>query len=162
MTISNDSLDPSEATTELSFGNTPERVFPGDHDVVHGQHLYRPDGNEIELYRFEIPDGPAGLFTAEIIAERLADSSLLDSYLTVYRENADGSRVRIAQNDDYFSEDSFIELELASGTYFVGVTSTGNENYNPHRVDSGAGGTSQGKYELRLNFRPDVSKSMMD
>ncbi len=31
-----------------------ERVFPGNHDIVHGQFILRPEGKDIDLYRFAI------------------------------------------------------------------------------------------------------------
>ncbi|HBL42253.1 MAG TPA: hypothetical protein DDZ90_02525, partial [Planctomycetaceae bacterium] len=85
---------------------------------------------------------------AEVFAERLEDTSLLNSILTLFDEDHNV----IARNDDYFSNDSFLELNLAAGTYFIGVTSTGNDNYNPEIENSGDNGTTDGKYELRLNF----------
>ena len=143
----------------LTFGTGAEPVFPGDQDIVHGQHLFRPDGNDIDLYRFTL--GDTGLFTAETIAERQANSSLLDSVLRLYRETDDG-RDLIAQNDDYFSNDSFLEMELGPGTYYLGVSSTGNDQYDPTIENSGAGGTSQGPYDLRMGFRPDIDQSIVD
>jgi hypothetical protein len=150
---------------QLAFVSSVEAIFPGDNDVVHGRHLHRPDSNDVDLYRVEIPAGSAGLFTGEIVAERLDNSSLLDSNLTVYQEIDDGgmlTREKIAQNDDYFSEDSFIELDLEPGVYFIGVSSTGNDQYDPNVEDSGIGGTSRGDYDLRLNFRADVNQAIMD
>ena len=150
---------------DLEFDNIPESIFPGDHDIVHGQHLHRPDSNDVDLYRVEIADGAQGLFSAEVIAERLDNSSLLDSVITVYQEvdvNGDIQLEKLAQNDDYFSEDSFVELELEAGVYFVGVSSTGNDQYNPLVSDSSVGGTSQGEYDLRLNFRANVLQALVD
>ena len=107
--------------------------FPGDHDEVHLNHLHRPESRDIDLYEFTLAE--KGLFTAETIAERLRDFNednlVLNSALTVFRQNADGSHDVIAQNDDYFSDDSYIELNLEPGTYFVGVSSTGNTAYDP-------------------------------
>lgn len=157
-------LPPVTVLSGDGFGNTnpgafngfAEPVFPGDGDLVHGQHLHRPDGNDIDLYKFEVQS--SGLFTAEVMAERLLDSSQLDSQLRLYREDPiDGSRTLIAQNDDYFSEDSFIELNLEAGVYYLGVSSTGNDQYDPTIPGTGFGGTSQGVYDLRLDFRPDIT-----
>ncbi|MEO1984324.1 MAG: hypothetical protein ABGZ24_27725, partial [Fuerstiella sp.] len=122
---------------------------------MHLQYLHRPDGVDSDLDEFNVTSD--GLFSAEVMAERLADSSRLDSLLRLFRENTDGSRELIAQNDDYFSEDSFLELNLTAGTYFVGVSSTGNGDYDPSVPGTGLGGTSQGDYDLRLNFRPGIS-----
>ena len=66
-----------------------EPIFPGNFDVLHGQHLHRPDSIDVDLYRFEVDLGDAdrqGLLTAETFAERLADSSLLDTTLTLFEE----------------------------------------------------------------------------
>ncbi len=158
------SLDLPEGTImggdpRLTFGLAPELVFPGDNDIVHGQRLYRPDSVDIDMYRFTLDD--AGFFTAEITAERLATPSHLDSVLRLYQETEVGP-VLLAQNDDYFSQDSFLELELDAGTYYIGVTSKGNDQYDPTIEDTGFGGTTQGLYELRLNHRPIVNNIIRD
>jgi len=139
---------------------TAEPDFPGDADIVHGQALYRPESRDIDLYRFTLAN--AGQLTAETIAERLVDSSLLDTVIRIYRQNPDGSRTAIASNDDYFSEDSFLSLDLEAGTYFVGVSASGNDAYDPTINDNGMNGTTQGRYELRLVFRPNATNSIID
>ncbi|MEO8493908.1 MAG: hypothetical protein ABI614_02480, partial [Planctomycetota bacterium] len=146
----------------LNFGNTLEPIYPGDQDIVHLQHLYRPDSIDIDLYRVTIPAGANGQFTAETMAERLTNASLLDTHLQLYRENADGTRELLAQNDDYFSDDSYIELTLEPGVYYVGVSASGNKDYDPIIQNTGFGGTTQGHYELRLNFRPNANRSIVD
>lgn len=149
---------PTGAALGVGVGVEPD--FPGDHDIVHGRHIHRPDSIDIDLYEFEVAD--AGLFTAEILAERQSQASSLDSVLRLYRQNDDGSHELIAQNDDYFSEDSYIELNLEPGTYFIGVSSTGNDEYDPTIEDTGLFGTSQGAYDLKLNFRPSVDSTIID
>ena len=135
-----------------------ENDFPGDHDEVHLNHLHRPESRDIDLYEFTLSE--AGLFTAETMAERLRDfnesNEVLNSALMLFRQNADGSHEVVAQNDDYFSDDSYLEVTLDPGTYFVGVSSTGNTAYDPTIPDSGFYGTSAGEYQLKMNFRPDV------
>ncbi|TWU66700.1 Thermophilic serine proteinase precursor [Crateriforma conspicua] len=262
----------------------PEPVFPGNQDILHGQYLHRPESIDVDLYRFEVdlPQGREfGTLTAETFAERLADSSMLDTTLALYQEvsasassdfglgtsvsvdiqsqlsgsagnrsrieflrtdratgdtavrvtqiigddgnplpnavrvdiprlNAEitevtvgqvvdainndefastlfvvdadvlsrqadmgnvelaqfapitlggGGTVELAQNDDYFSEDSFLTAELGSGVYYLGVTASGNGDYNPNLSGSGSGGTTQGDYEVLLKFEPQVSQS---
>ncbi|MCH2122782.1 MAG: tandem-95 repeat protein, partial [Pirellulaceae bacterium] len=161
---------------------TPEPIFPGDHDILHLNHLYRPDSKDIDMFRVELPE--SGQLTLETIAERHRDQNnpddLLDSVIKVYQvrvemdlesgdplhdENgnlipvldSNGEQVKdlIASNDDYFSDDSFLSLNLRRGIYFVGVSASGNNSYDPVIEDSGFGGTSQGKYDLRLTFRSD-------
>ena len=146
-----------------------EPVFPGDNDIVHMQHVYRPEGKDIDMYRFEIPTvvgvpgGGGGIFTAEVFAERLANSSQLDSALSIYRINPQTQQPELyARNDDYFSKDSFIELQLEPGIYYVGVSASGNIEYDPNVVDSGMGGTTQGAYQLKLDFRKVAAQSLND
>ncbi|MFV2068448.1 MAG: DVUA0089 family protein, partial [Pirellulales bacterium] len=147
-------------TPDLTFTTPAEGVFPGDNDIVHGQRLFRPESNDIDLYRFELTE--TGLFAAETTAERRPDSSLLDTVLSLYRQDDDGQRALVARNDDYYSEDSFLQMVLVPGTYYVGVTSTGNTQFDPTVEGSGFGGTTEGPYDLRLGFRPEVTRSIVD
>jgi hypothetical protein len=142
-----------------SFGTLPEWVFPGDHDIVHGQYLHRPESNDLDVYRFRL-DAP-GEMTAEILAERRTKVSQLDAVLTLYKATS-GQPELIARNDDYFSEDSFIGLNLDAGDYFIVVTSTGNTAFDPTVEGTGLGGTTQGEYDLRLDFRKRVDNFLID
>ncbi len=137
-----------------------EGIFPTPIDITHGQFIHRPDSVDVDLYRFEVTT--PGLFTAETFAERQEDASLLDSALNLYAENEDGDRVLIASNDDYFSEDSRLQLDLENGVYFLGVSSTGNSQYNPNVEGSGFGGTTQGAYDLRMRVVPNVENTLID
>jgi hypothetical protein len=138
----------------------PELLYPGPFDLTAAQYIHRPDSVDIDLYEFQLAD--TGVFDAEIIAQRMTDSSLLDAAVNLYRQNPDGSRSLIARNDDYFSEDSRLQLELEPGRYFIGVSSTGNTQYSPEFEGSGFGGTTQGRYELRLSFKPTVMNVIRD
>ena len=145
----------------LAFGQGAEPVFPGDHDIFHGQYMHRPESKDIDLYRFEVTDN--GVFSAETIAERSENPSLLDTYLTLYREDPDsGERVLVAQNDDYFSNDSYLNLSLTPGVYYLGVSASGNDQYDPAIEDSGFGGVTDGEYDLRFNYRPDADNAIVD
>ena len=143
----------SDFSQSVSF---PEPIYPGDHDLVHVKHIHRPESNDADLYKFEITD--PGVITVETFAERLENSSLADTHLTLWQE-INGDQIKIASNDDYFSEDSFLELSLEAGTYYVGVSSTGNTEYSPKLANSGAGGTSEGRYELRIHHRAELGAS---
>ena len=144
---------------ELQFGNAPAGVFPGPHDVTHGQFIFRPDGNDIDLYSFTV--SAAGELEAESIAERLQNSSLLDTVLRLYRQ--DGTRYElIAQNDDYFSKDSYLRLTWSPDRTSWESPPPGNDYYNPVIENTGAGGTTQGAYELRVTMRSSVADSIMD
>jgi hypothetical protein len=153
----------------------PEPIFPGVRDVMSAQFVHRPDGKDIDLYRFTLDlqdqdtlQPKTGLLTLETFAERLPNSSLLDTVLSLYREvevrDAHGvltgyDRQLIARNDDYFGSDSYIRMELGSGTYYVAVTAAGNTDFDPVIEDTGWGGTSQGAYELRFSFRAEVDQN---
>ncbi|MFT5524644.1 MAG: hypothetical protein ACI9HK_002606, partial [Pirellulaceae bacterium] len=155
-------LNQSGFAIENTFdGQTPEPVFPGDDSIIHGQHLFRPEGKDIDMVRFELAE--TGYFSAETVAERNLVSSSLDTVLQLYKEDAEtGVRELLAQNDDYYSNDSFIGLDLKPGIYYVGVSASGNDTYNPDVADSGFGGTTEGNYDLRLNFSPDADDSIVD
>lgn len=153
----------------------PEPIFPGVRDIMNAQYVHRLEGKDIDLYRFtlDLQDQDAqqpkkGLLTLETFAERLPNSSLLDTVLSLYREvpihDASGAitgydRELIARNDDYYGSDSYIRMELGSGTYFVAVTAAGNTDFDPVIEDTGWGGTSQGAYELRFSFRAEVDQN---
>jgi hypothetical protein len=64
-----------------------------------------------------------------------------------------GSIDLIAQNDDYFGKDSLLRLNLDSGRYYVGISASGNDTYDATIPDTGYGGRTQGRYDLRLTFR---------
>ncbi|MDP6717798.1 MAG: matrixin family metalloprotease, partial [Pirellulaceae bacterium] len=144
----------------LNFGQTEEPDYPGDHDIVHGQLVFRTSSKDIDLFQFDVAD--TGVLTAETFAERLPDSSALDTQLRLYQLQPDGTTELVAQNDDYFSEDSLIKLDLTPGTYFIGVSASGNDDYDPNITDTGLGGRTDGEYELRLNFRPSVDNNIVD
>lgn len=131
-----------------------EPIFPTDHDIVHIQRLYQPNGTDIDMYSFNLPT--KGKFSADILAERQVSN--LDSVLRLY----DASGKLLAQNDNYFSGDSFVGLELEAGTYFIGVSSAGNDVYDPSIQNSGYGGTTDGGYQLRLNFEPEATNKLLD
>lgn len=66
-----------------------EPVFPGNQDILHGRFLHRPDSSDIDLYRLEVDFGGqdrVGILVAETYAQRLANSSDLDTYLQLYRQ----------------------------------------------------------------------------
>ena len=261
-----------------------EPVFPNNYDVLHGQFVHRTDSVDIDMYRFEVDlDDPTqvGTLTAETFAERLADSSLLDTTLTLFEEvsasvttdfglgidlsviinslmpgrmgnnsrltfvqsdravgdtevrilqavdlsgnpvpngiivdlprigpnvtavpasdlvdaiNNDpfassifraavvvgdpatnigladldtfsplllegGGIERIHRNDDYFGEDSRIIASLGEGIYYLGVSASGNDQYDPTIPGTGDGGRSQGRYDLHLKFEPQVDET---
>ncbi|MCA9136187.1 MAG: hypothetical protein KDB00_05495, partial [Planctomycetales bacterium] len=272
----NQNIDTPVAAVDL------EPVFPGNYDIEHGQYIHRTDSIDIDLYRFEVdlndPD-KVGTLTAESFAERLPDSSLLDTTLSLFQEVrassvsdlgfgstlgvtfqalitgrsgngtevrfiqsdrglndnavrvnrvfddagnpipnailldlprkgtfissvtaqqvvdavnnnpfassilrasvtlgdpqsdisgkpaaplpirlAGGGLVELSQNDDYFGEDSRIIASLGEGVYYVGVSASGNDEYDPTIPGSGWGGRTQSAYDLHLKFEPQVDE----
>jgi VCBS repeat-containing protein len=155
------------STNELDSGNPLEFFFPGDVDTTHLQHIYRPDNRDVDIYKFDLPvNGQRGKIVIETIAERLADSSDLDTYLTLFKRNtATGKLDIIAVNDNYMSDDSLLRADLVGETgteYFIAVTSRGNENFDPKISNSGSGGVSQGRYQLRIDFQATDSGNLID
>lgn len=149
LTIMGSSEDSSNPVTSA------EPTFPGDHDILHGQHMYRPDVIDIDMYRVQLDE--RGLLRLEINAERMNQSSLLDAVITLYQQYEENGVTKfrvVARNDDYYSEDPALEMYLRPGVYYVGVTAAGNTEYDPENDDTGVGGTTQGDYQLRLTFTP--------
>ncbi len=137
-----------------------EIVLPGDADIVHGQYLYRPDSKDVDLYQFTLP--VQGRMSIETFAERMTQASMLDTTIRLYQQQSNGSWLEIAANDDYYSSDSFVELQLSAGNYIVGVSASGNNSYDPNLADSGVGGRSQGSYQLRMDFHPPAAGQLLD
>ena len=101
-------------------GPIPNEVLPGDADLLHLKRLSPPNSTDIDLYKFTLPSG--GQLKAEILAERLNTPSLLNSALRLYKLNSITNRYELlAQNDQYFGADAFINLHLDAGTYQIGV-----------------------------------------
>lgn len=147
-------------TSVLAPGVGTEIVLPGDAEIVHGQYLFRPDSNDIDLYQFRLP--VSGRISIEAFAERMSQASMLDSQIRLYQQQTSGGWLEVAANDDYYSSDSFVELELSAGNYIVGVSASGNNQYDPNIADTGLGGRSQGQYQLRMDFRPPAGAVLND
>ena len=151
--------------------NTPagapaaEPVFPGDADIIHGQYLYPPDANDIDLYQFEVHG--AGQLTAEIVAERMQPEQQparcnADSLSRNHRSGRHRREV-IARNDDYYSSDSWLNLWVEAGTYYVAVTSTGNTGFDPETDNTGFGGTSPKVNTFSIcHSRADTTSTIVD
>ncbi|MBT6846869.1 MAG: matrixin family metalloprotease, partial [Planctomycetaceae bacterium] len=166
-----------------------EEQYPGNQDIVHLQRLMRPESIDIDMYEFSVAQ--KGIFTAETMAERLLDlvdeKQLLDTSMNLYQvrvqtdvnsglpvrdpngqliplldSNDEEIKDLIAYNDDYFSRDSYIDVELRPGKYYIGVSASGNTSYDPMVENSGIGGLTQGQYELRLNYRPFDTNGIID
>ncbi|MEM9826472.1 MAG: peptidase, partial [Planctomycetota bacterium] len=138
----------------LDPGTENEPLFPAPVDIVHGQYMYRPDSTDVDLYSFDVET--SGQLKIEAFAERLPSASLLNTQLRLFRA-VGNDLVEVASNDDFFSNDSFIDLEISAGSYLLGVSAAGNDIYDPLVRDSGFGGRTEGEYQIRIEFDPAVS-----
>ena len=141
----------------MGAGLSGEAVFPGDYDRLQVSQFYPATGSDLDVYSFDLP--ASGRLSAETVVARPGQpaQSGLDSLLTLYREDTvKGQNIRtlVARNDDYYGRDSFIGLDLTAGTYYLTVSSTGNDKFNPEVDDSGYGGRTDGAYALNLGFQP--------
>ncbi|MEM8667655.1 MAG: GEVED domain-containing protein [Planctomycetota bacterium] len=143
----------------LNPGDDNEASYPSPSDIVNGQYLHRPESNDVDLYEFTL-ERP-GTINIQTVAERLRSASSLDTALRLYQDRG-GEWVEIAANDDYFSNDSLIELELDPGNYVVGVSASGNTVYDPTISGTGIGGRTEGDYELRITFDADGENVIVD
>ncbi|MFM7929338.1 MAG: DVUA0089 family protein, partial [Pirellula sp.] len=148
--------------TRLNSSFNPlEQIFPGIIDQIHGQHAFRPDNRDVDLYRFELTTN--GQVRLETIAERLNDSSNLDTHLTLLkRDKVTGALSIVSVNNNYISQDSLIDVPLSAGEYFVAVTGKGNEDNDPQVLDTGSGASSQGRYQLRFDFKGTAANSISE
>ncbi|MEM8910240.1 MAG: Ig-like domain-containing protein [Planctomycetota bacterium] len=144
-----------EQHARLGFGPVSD-TDPGAPDLVHLQRLAPPVSTDIDLFRFDL--ATAGRVQIETFAERLETPSLLNTQLRLFQRDPlfPNRSQEIAGNYSFFGNDSFIDVELEAGEYFVGVSSAGNDQYNPASPNSGFGGSTFGDYELQLTFEPEL------
>ncbi len=150
----------SEYPDSVRPGPGTQWAFPGDNDLVHGLYLHQKESLDVDLYRVNV--GEEGVLRAQTFAQRLPDASLLDSRLTLFRQQASGKLELVSANDDYFGSDSFIEFAVEPGTYFVGVSAEGNALFDPDSGLPSAGGTSEGSYQLRVDFTTETGSAIVD
>ena len=169
----------SVSFSDQFYPNLPvEPAFLSQSDITLGQALHRPESNDIDFYSFSVSQ--PGRLSIETIAERLNGSlvngnrllngaSLLDTNINLYREvtNSAGGidRVLVARNDDFYSDDSFVGIDIdadSTGNYIVGISASGNDRYNGDVPGSGLGGVSEGTYELRITFTPETGSTIRD
>jgi hypothetical protein len=102
-----------------------------------------PTARDVTLYALSLARGDT--VTAAVTAQ--SEGSTLDSLLRVF--NAAGTP--IAANDNFNGLDPQLTFQAAAaGTYYVGVSATGNTGYDPHIARSGSG-TSHGLFDLHLS-----------
>ena len=144
----------------LTPGDRNEPLFPSPSDIVNGQYLFRPESNDIDMYRFSLTT--QATVDIQTFAERLPSSSTLNTALRLYQRQGNDEWVEIAANDDYFSNDSRIELLLQPNDYMIGVSASGNTSYDPIIPGTGIGGVTEGDYELRFIVEATSSRNIRD
>ncbi len=137
-----DALDPQEGSGEI--GDNPNLLA----------------ANDVDLFQVELNAGDT--LSADINAA--IDGSDLDAVITIFDANGD----LLVQNDDNsFERDGETVIEpdpfqsftaLLNGTYYVGISSSGNLDYDPNVADSGIG-ESSGSYSLVLTYEPSNDNS---
>ena len=118
----------SVSFSDQFFPNLPnEPEFLSQSDVALGQALHRPESSDVDFYSFQVAE--QGRLAIETFAERLDGSSLLDTHINLYRVvNAATSEYElIARNDDFYSDDSFVGIDVLPGNYVVGVSAWGTK-----------------------------------
>ncbi len=99
--------------------------------------------NDVDLFAVQLNAGD------EVTAQTTADS--MDTFLRVF--DANGRQLNF--NDDRVGTDAGQTFDAATtGTYYIGISSYRNSNYDPTVVNSGTGGTTSGTYTLDLKRLP--------
>ena len=153
MIINNESNDTIATAFETGFSSRNPatfvgRGFIGDNDNID------TDDNDVDILEFQLNGGDR----INIDIDASQDGSPLDSILRVF--NSSGNQ--LAVNDDSRGLDSAINFTANStGTYYVGVSSFSNFDYNPFSPNSGEG-SSTGRYRIDLSLAdpfstPDIS-----
>ncbi|NET38466.1 MAG: S8 family serine peptidase [Cyanothece sp. SIO1E1] len=141
----NDTLTQAIATG-LSSENPGTAVFQG----TIGDNPTLAAGLDVDFFAFELAAGDR--VTLDIDA-RISGSSL-DSGLRLF--DANGNQLALSDDNsapgEGFTFDSYLDFTAATtGTYYVGVSSYPNFNYNPFIAGSGSSG-STGNYALEISI----------
>ena len=103
--------------------------------------------NDVDMFAVELAGGTT--IEIDVDARTLAGFSALDSYLRLF--DADGNE--LASNDDAFGQlDSFLRYTAdETGTYYVGISSYGNSDYEADEAGSGRRGRTIGEYVVTMS-----------
>ncbi len=124
-----------------------EWVFPGDNDVIHGQHLYKPDALDVDLYRFDVAPGKGGQLSAEVVANRLENASLLNTKVALFK----------LRGTPWLTNDNLVvnqEVNFNNNLYVVTRPGTAGTSGPLHTGGSAAatGGTAEFKFLGNANL----------
>jgi hypothetical protein len=102
---------------------------------------------DVDVVRFDLQAGSLATFRIHAAST----GSALDSTLRLFDES--GNQLAINDNIDLFNLDSEIVFTAtSSGTYFLGISATGNETYTIDSSASGKVGLTTGEYELEVDI----------
>ena len=134
-----------------------DAAFPDNGDIVTGQYLYRKDSMDIDLYQFQV--ATEGDFSVETIAQRLENASSLNTALVLYNGNgqAIASQRRLLRHGLLYQRPLDCREPITSASAPAATRSTTRTSPN-----SGVGGTTEGAYQLRLNFQPLDNSQLVD
>jgi len=128
-------------------------VIGGDHTALF-ESAFIGDGlnPSLDVDIFKVTVSAASLITAEVVARNLLSPSTLDSYMRLF----DPTGAELARNDNFRGLDSRIQYFVPNGgTYYIGVSGFGNEDYTASLAASGRLGQSNGGFNLV--FRVDTA-----
>jgi hypothetical protein len=106
--------------------------------------------NQVDLYKIHLFNA-GDKVTASVSAQNAGSG--LQSILRVF----DGNGQQLALGDQEGGDPQLTFQAKAAGDYFVGVSSDGDNAYDPNMTLSGHGGTSTGLYTLDLQLRAGVT-----
>ncbi|MBW4616083.1 MAG: DUF4347 domain-containing protein [Desmonostoc vinosum HA7617-LM4] len=117
-----------------------------------GDNLNIDAGKDVDLYKVQLNAGD--FVTFSITAQSIGSD--LDSYLRLF----DSAGNEIKRNNDFDGDDSLISFTpTATGTYYIGVSDTDNQDYDPSVADSGSDGDT-GAYTLDIQYNVGFSATL--
>src|SRR5262249_27799544 len=125
-------------TTAQHIGNSMNSslsAFIGDNPSLSAAN----EVNDVDLYRFDLQ------YAVNDLSIDVAPSNALDTFVRIF--NADGTSYAAMPTVDGTGNgvaDTASNLSFAPGTYYIGVSSSGNNNYDPQASNTGQAGTATG------------------
>ncbi len=143
LTPATGAFEPNDITSQA----TPV-VIGSDHTAFF-ESAFVGDGlnpaRDVDLFKVTV--SAPSLITAEVVARNLLSPSTLDSYMRLF----DPTGGELARNDNFRGLDSRIQFFVPNGgTYYIGVSGFGNEDYLATLQASGRNGQSEGGYNLGI------------
>ncbi len=130
----------SDANSDIADA-TPVSFIRGVTAYASGQIAYPQDADlfQLQLYKGDV---------VQVAVNALSIGSPLDSAVRLF--DASGNDVQPAVVGTPTSDPTLTYQALATGTYYVGISGSGNLNYDPHLPQSGVD-SSIGSFDLQIN-----------